>query len=366
MSLNPEQSFSSYINQRYFSSLDGVRFLSIVAVIWHHSYPQGLPEFLSRGFLGVDMFFVLSGYLIVTLLLREKEKNSDISLKNFYIRRALRIFPVYFGVLFALSIVYGLLKKGDPDSEGFFSLLPMYLIFISNWSVLQATNLGIYWSLATEEQFYLLWPLLEKFIRPKTILIILAVFIAINQLVNFGYLDTFFDGVYGPEEYELSILDATFTPICLGVLLAHALNNKQSFSMLFKLLGFRASSLVCFLIMLAIIYMSSGDISGWKRLFIQLSMCLWLASLVIRENHVLQPLMSFAPFKRLGQISYGMYVYHMFALHIVRVLVERFNLSGDYYLFIIGFVITTIAAELSFRLYESPILSLNKRFRRAH
>jgi peptidoglycan/LPS O-acetylase OafA/YrhL len=63
-------SFSVYREQRYFQSLDGVRFFSILAVIWHHSMPSNLPEVFTRGFLGVDMFFVLIGYLIFTLLLR--------------------------------------------------------------------------------------------------------------------------------------------------------------------------------------------------------------------------------------------------------------------------------------------------------
>jgi peptidoglycan/LPS O-acetylase OafA/YrhL len=360
--------FTAYLNNRYFASLDGVRFFSILAVVWHHSYPSGLPAVFSRGFLGVDMFFVLSGYLIVTLLLREKKTNhKKISLRNFYIRRALRIFPVYFGVLIALSIVYGLLKPNDPDSARFFALLPIYLGFVANWSLVHASNLGIYWSLATEEQFYLFWPVLEKFFSPGVILPILLFIIFINQCVNFGYLDHFFMVLYGAEHpVSLHILDATFTPICLGVLLAHLLNQKNSFLVINKYLRYRFASLVWFIVLLVIIALSSGDISGIKRLLIQLTMCIWLASLVIREGHAFQPIMTFYPVKRMGQISYGVYVYHMFALHIVREILNRYGIELGYYFFILGLLLTLFIAEMSFRLYESPILSLSKRFRVSH
>jgi peptidoglycan/LPS O-acetylase OafA/YrhL len=360
--------FSTYREQRHFQSLDGVRFFSILAVIWHHSTPSNLPEVFSRGFLGVDMFFVLSGYLIVTLLLREKTHNNQtISLKNFYIRRALRIFPVYFGVLFALSIVYGLIKSNSTDSEQFFSILPIYLTFLANWSLLHAANLGIYWSLATEEQFYIVWPVIEKLFSPKTILSILGVFLLLNQAVNFGYLDDFFMWLYQQDTHvDLHILDTTFTPICLGVLLAHALNNQTVFSRLYGMLSSPWMSTVVGLLLLLLITLSPSDLSGVPRLLIQMTMCLWLLTLVIREDHHLKPLMALPLVKRLGQVSYGMYVYHMFALHIVRELLARFGIPTDWSLFVLGLLLTTIIAELSYRLYESPFLTLNKRFRAQH
>ncbi len=357
-------SFSSYRNQRYFASLDGVRFFSIIAVIWHHATPANLPEFFSRGFLGVDMFFVLSGYLIVTLLLREKDGYKTISLKNFYIRRALRIFPVYFGLLAFLSVVYGLLKSGDPDADTFFSLLPIYLAFLANWSLVHAANLGIYWSLATEEQFYLLWPLLEKWLKPKPVLIFLAIFIVINQCINFGYLDAFFISLYGDEEaINLEILGATFTPICLGVLLAHGLHRQSTFTVVYRWLHHYISSAVFLGLLLLLVFVSVGDLSGIKRLLIQIVMCIWLATLVIREQHILKRLMVFPVVKRLGQISYGMYVYHMIALHIVRELLSQMGIAIDYSLFLLGLALTAFIAECSFRLYETPILSLGKKYR---
>ncbi len=354
--------YQLYRKQRYFSSLDGVRFISIIAVLWHHSFPEATSSWLIKGFLGVDMFFVLSGYLIVTLLLREKDKGT-ISLKKFYIRRCLRIFPVYFGLLLALAFLYGVVKNDPAGFSTFFSLLPIYLFFVANWSLVHIPNLEIYWSLATEEQFYLLWPFLEKLFSIKTIGAILFGFIILNQLINFGFLDSFFIWLYGTDKaVHLSIIDSTFTPICLGVLLAHALHRESSFNQFFSLLSHSLSPLIILVILLLTIFMSPGDISGGWRLAIQLLMFLWLGSLVVRENHILQPVMTSYPIKRIGEISYGMYVYHMFALHIVRVVIERFGITFDYSLFILGTLLTAIIAEMSFRFYEQPILKLKHRW----
>ncbi|MFT5083705.1 MAG: peptidoglycan/LPS O-acetylase OafA/YrhL [Lentisphaeria bacterium] len=352
----------AYRKQSYFQSLDGVRFFSIIAVIWHHSQPVGSVGWLSKGFLGVDMFFVLSGYLIVTLLLREKEKGK-ISLKKFYIRRALRIFPVYFGLLIVLAFLYGVVKKDPQEFVNYLSLLPIYIFFAANWSVVHFPNLAIYWSLATEEQFYLLWPLLEKCFTRKRIALMLFVFICLNQLVNFGVLDGFFLWLYEPEgRFHLSILDSTFTPICLGVALAHLLHRETYFNKIFSLFGNRNMPLILLGILFAAIVLSPVDISGTWRLLIQLSMCLWLGSLVLSEHHIMQPIMVFFPVKRIGQISYGMYVYHMFTLHIAGILLNKLGVHYDYALFVSGTLLTALVAELSFRFYEAPILNFKHKF----
>ena len=99
--------FESYRRTRAFGALDGLRCLSILVVVWHHS-PARLSWWSASelGFLGVDLFFVISGFLIVTLLLREREGSGDISLPKFYMRRTLRIFPLYYGLILFLAVYY--------------------------------------------------------------------------------------------------------------------------------------------------------------------------------------------------------------------------------------------------------------------
>ncbi|HUR28086.1 MAG TPA: acyltransferase, partial [Planctomycetota bacterium] len=160
---DPEPPFDEFRARRHFSALDGIRAISILAVLWHHTAAGlGGIALSSNGFLGVNMFFVLSGFLIVTLILREKDRTGGISLKRFYARRTLRIFPIYYLVIAAL-LAYVLLVPETGFRADFLRELPYHLTYTSNW-IHSATILAIAWSLAAEEQFYLLWPPLEKYL----------------------------------------------------------------------------------------------------------------------------------------------------------------------------------------------------------
>jgi peptidoglycan/LPS O-acetylase OafA/YrhL len=352
---------NQFLGRRHFSSLDGVRCFCILAVLWHHSNPPTSPQIFTRGFLGVDMFFVLSGFLIVTLLLREQATVGRISLRKFYARRSLRIFPIYYGLLLLLTLFYGTLKFRTDSSSVYFSALPFYLTYTSNWSLVQAAGLDITWSLATEEQFYLFWPAIEKNNRKKVVCAVIGGIIVLNQLINFGVLDSFFMALYGsPRVLDLSILDTTFTPICLGIGLAHLLHQSQSFSLIFCSLGHRHSPIVLLISLLGVIFFFPIDLSGFPRLLIQILMTLWLCSLVIREDHTLQSLMMKNPIARIGKISYGIYMYHIGAFTIatsaLRFLPVPWELGQSLLLFVTGSLVTFLIAELSYRFYETPFL----------
>ncbi len=356
-----------FLEQRHFGSLDGVRCFCILAVLWHHAFDRpalASIQILTRGFLGVDMFFVLSGFLIVTLLLREQSTVGTISLRKFYTRRALRIFPIYYGILLVLTLFF-LFKPQSGGASLFFSTLPVYLTFTANWSLVQAHGLGITWSLATEEQFYLFWPAIEKIARKRIVYVVLGVFILINQLMNFGVLDDFFIALYrSPEATKL--LDTTFTPICLGIVLAHLLHRSRSFSWVFRSLGHRYSPIVILILLVGVMHFSPDDISGFPRLLIQLLMAVWLGSLVVREDHALQPLMTIKPIARIGKISYGLYLYHIWAFSLAEALTHFLQTHGGLALplplVITGPLVTYPIAELSYRFYETPFLKWKTKF----
>lgn len=350
--------FSAFRAQRFFGSLDGLRAASILAVVWHHAGERGELPIAARGFLGVDMFFVISGFLIVTLLLRERDARGGISLAAFWTRRALRIFPLYYGLLAGLALLLLGLRPGSNMSAPFLRELPFHLTYTSNW--IEVTSvMAIAWSLAAEEQFYFVWPPIERFLRGFTAPI-LVLAIATNQALNFRLLPL------GGEAYaSLEILQATFTPILLGVAVAHLLHDPRHFARAWRWLGGRWAGPVFAALLLALLMLPHEDIAGWPRLSMQLAMAGLLTACVIRDDHVLAPLWSFAPLRRIGAVSYGIYLLHLLAMHPVNAVLERIPAAPAGTRFVLTVATTWAVAELSFRFYETPFLRLKRRFARA-
>lgn len=349
-------SFAAYQARRYFSSLDGIRALAILAVVWHHTtQPVAWLPGTSRGFLGVDIFFVLSGYLIVMKLLRERDRSGDISLRNFYMRRTLRIFPIYYTLLFVLAILFFIVARNNSMAADFRARFPYYITYTSNL-IHDTSILAITWSLAAEEQFYIVWPPIEKFLRRFTLPVI-AVLIFINQLVNYRVILAQYHG-------SLEILQSTFTPILFGVALAHILHSEAGYNKMARVLGdkWAAPLLAVGLIVICNIPRLGTDISGTTRLVMQLAMVLLLAACVIREDHWLEPLFRNKVLVRLSAISYGMYLYHMLVRHVAGAVLSRLGLQVPFDLFVITLIGTIIVAELSFRYYEKPFMRLKERW----
>src|ERR1700690_217140 len=151
-------------------ALDGIRGVAIILVMFHH-FEGLIPPcnlgvrcmklMLSYGWAGVDLFFALSGFLITGILLDTRHANNYFS--AFYARRVLRIFPLYYSVLIAILAVAAVLNP-RPHSVPLPADQKLYFLYLTNWLVLWKGRwgpniLGHFWSLAVEEQFYLIWPL---------------------------------------------------------------------------------------------------------------------------------------------------------------------------------------------------------------
>jgi peptidoglycan/LPS O-acetylase OafA/YrhL len=152
---------------RRFDSLNGWRAIAILGVIWHHTMANAFASPIAQqGKHGVTLFFVISGFLIVTLLLREKEQAGSISLGKFWGRRCLRILPVYYGTLLLYVALVGMAEHSDAGRD-FFRNLPFFATFTSNLFVTPSdrTIFVFSWSVAAEEQFYLTWPLIECLVQ---------------------------------------------------------------------------------------------------------------------------------------------------------------------------------------------------------
>ncbi len=363
-------SFDGFSARRRFDSLDGLRCFCILVVIWHHTPGAHAIDvnLLHRGFLGVDMFFVLSGFLITTLLIRERAKHGRISLRAFWIRRSLRIFPIYYLSLLLISIAYLLFRKGDPNASAFFSELPFHIFYLSNWQQEVSVNLDPLWSLGTEEQFYLFWPLVAAFAIKPARRVILVLLLVVNVLISTRTgASLFFEEGAAHPIFELSIMQTTFLPILLGVALAHVLHNERLHGLIAPFVAPRWASLAWVVILVALIQFAPSEIQGWPRIAMQLSMTAIVASTVIQPSHALTGFLNIGIFKRLGEISYGMYLFHLWTVDVLRRVLPKLGIDLEPWpvlMFVLIVIATVIAAEISFRLIEAPVLKFKKRFTR--
>jgi peptidoglycan/LPS O-acetylase OafA/YrhL len=340
---------------KHIPGLNGLRAIAVTAVVWHHAHAPiaGLP-ITANGFLGVDVFFVLSGFLITALLLEEREQTGSISLKGFYGRRTLRIFPLYYAVV-GLMALYFFFAKGSGQRDAYFAELPANLLYLSNWFP-PTTVMGITWSLSTEEQFYLLWPPLFAWLGRRALWILIA-FLGVNQAVNFGLADDWLRAVHMPYESR-SILQATFTPIILGSMLAFALRSNWRPKIAAAVSGWRLG--VILIVMLALA--SAHDMRGAPRLAFHVMTTAFVAGVVLWPNSIASRALEWRPLVYVGTVSYGVYLWHMIALDPVQRLIQKAHLDPAFWTFPIGMLATVAIAGISFHYFEKPFLRLKGRF----
>jgi peptidoglycan/LPS O-acetylase OafA/YrhL len=335
---------ATYLATRTFGCLDGLRALAIVAVVWHHAVPAGTGVVaLDRGFLGVDLFFVVSGYLIVTLLLRERARRGGIDLRAFYMRRLLRIVPLNYAVIaaiWALATWRGGAQAATIDHDAIAALL-----YTTNW-VATSTMLAITWSLAAEEQFYIVWPLVERWL-PGRALACWAALTAASVALAVGHSHLgLWPGLPG------MLWQTTFFPILLGVGLAHALHDPRGFRALAAGLGHRAAAPVCLVAIAAAASLPGDDLSGAPRLLLQTLFGALVAACVLREDNGLRPALALRPVARIGAVSYGVYLLHQLAIGAIEPLARR---AGDVPAagrFLLALLLSWLLAEASFRTFE--------------
>ncbi|GGY39351.1 acyltransferase family protein [Parvularcula lutaonensis] len=349
-------SFETYKARKRFLNLDGIRFLCISAVIWHHAGIElpFLTQLFSRGFLGVDFFFVLSGFLITTLLLRERERKGRVSFRGFYWRRFLRIIPVYFFVVTAVTAYYGIVQGQAEALER----APYYYLFLSNFMQGDTPLLAPTWSLSVEEQYYVLWPLLLVLIPARWIVPFLLAMIAVNVLIIMGAFDFIAEEPYQRGLFILTLPNATYAPILMGSLAAILLNRKGAYEVLGRFLGQRWMALALGLALLVMFQVTPADLRGLPNLAIHLTMTAMLISLLVREENLLKPFLNFAPVVRVGEISYGMYLYHLIGLHIATVGMKLAGFESKWLGLIGMFAITWVISEVSYRTLEAAFRSL--------
>lgn len=354
-----EAAHDAFKRVRFFASLDGLRAISILAVIWYHTMPIGHDTLLGQGNKGVTLFFAISGFLIVTLLLRAKEAAGTFSLPRFWGRRMLRIFPVYYAVLAAYCVLVWKLEQDPVARETFFNNVPAFATFTANWFVnLDNARVIFYfaWSLAAEEQFYLVWPFIERFVRGRWPLAIAGgVLLATTGLVWVA-------GDLVREHLGLRILTSVPAAILLGVMLAHLLHDPATYRRVWQVAGQRGSALGALGVsLMALALAPHWGLAG--ELLVAGALAFLVAACVVREDNDLAVLLRWRPIAWIGTVSYGMYLMHMIAVNVVRKAGAAAGIEASpYFDFVVGSVAALGLATLSYLTYEKFFLRLKDRW----
>ena len=330
-----------------FPGLDGLRALSIVMVLTSHLHDP-LWSFWNGG-LGVTLFFVISGFLITTLLLREEDRTGRVSLSGFYVRRAFRIIPLYviaLGVTTVLVLGFGLGEGG----ANFLERLPLLATF--NGELAGGGTFAHSWSLGIEEKFYILWPLLAfavPIVRSnlgKVLAIALPAAVAASFVPATGYF-----GIY--------------MPIVGGCALAVAMHYRRSFGFVYRL-AHPVLSVPLFVLMLlfATVEEASPIQDQWYNAHVAFGILAALAApgVLIRDGWQRRALSS-AALVYYGDHAYGIYLFHPFVGEVIDRLIApgQEDILPILTRFMLMFVFSFAVAWILKIVIETPLIRVGRR-----
>lgn len=350
-------SSASRTSIRHLPALDGLRGLALLGVLFFHA-GGALPG----GYLGVDLFFVLSGFLITSLLLGEHRETGRIVLWPFWVRRARRLFPALLSLMPAIAIYARFFAK-PTELQGLRTDALATLGYVANWRAIFShksywqlfaapSPLEHTWSLCIEEQFYVLWPLAVAFVlrsRARRSILVLAVALTVLSMVAMIVL-------FDPERTSRVYLgtDTRAAGILAGAALAAVISPSTTFQ----------PKTVLKLDVLGAISILGLAVAWWKLeganpflyrggfWLTELGALVLIACAVSGSRSMVARVLSFRPLTLLGTISYGVYLWHWPVN--VFLTPERVHARG-FWLHVIQFAITFVIAIVSYRFLERPI-----------
>lgn len=368
----------------YFPNLNGLRFIAAALVLVSHveetKFAFGLrkeqgfltmPVYTRMGELAVTFFFVLSGMLITYLLLKERE-TSQISVKKFYVRRVLRIFPLYYLLVFLGFVIFPLISQMyfPGLTEAFGKNLQikatLYLLLVPNVAnVLMSPVPGIshLWSIGVEEQFYFIWPFIKKhFPGWKSSLLVIMGYWVVRLLVHFLLY-------YSGDQNKW--LTAAENLILLTRIDCMAIGSFAAYLLLYnrKVVQYLGNPFLQYIVVtVTVLFMITGVNFGFFTHQVYALLFFYIiinaagnARNVIRlENRI---------FRYLGKISYGIYMFHLAIVLVVFNILKayladdsRVSLPVNIAVYLIIFLLTIGAATISYETFEKYFLNLKKRF----
>lgn len=331
---------------RRLTALDGLRTVAVGLVFAHHVDQGALPG----GFVGVDVFFVISGYLITALLLRERQKSGCISLSRFYMRRVLRLYPALLFVVLITMPIAALFNIGYPVLDGIVAVA--YLTdFYSNYTF-HLTLLLHTWSLSVEEQFYLVWPIVLAFVLKRNLPIRNVLFCMAAGSLLITYI------VHRAGYHRLQVIQFLPTShipeLVSGILLAVAVQfGPKRWLIAVTGVPLAAASFVALGVALFLL----PDL-WWA--FPAATLICWppVAHLVLHRDSWISAALSARPLVWLGERSYGIYLWH----YPIIVLLDKKTSLSSWEIAAISLPLTLAIAAASWRFVEVPFLRMKQRF----
>lgn len=360
----------------HFSGLNGLRAIAALGVLFSHitlaldlfglnphifgTNADGNPRSTSLAGFGVSIFFALSGFLITYLLLEEK-KTQEINIKNFYIRRVLRIWPLYY--LYLLLCVLTLLIFDLPFEKSslfFYVFLTANIPFIIGKVI---PFIGHYWSLGVEEQFYSFWPwVVRKSKSPLRITIILCVLL-LFLTIALRLIDIFFFN--GKENYPYQVIHVTrFHCMLIGAIAANLYFQKQA--MFLRITNHKFPQFLAWMVILLVAVNKFHIASFLDNEFISVVAVFLIIGQIEKTNRIINLENRFFDF--IGKISYGIYVIHpLIIFYLSRAFHFSDNKLTSYLIVYVSSVVATlIFAYLSYEFFEKKFLLLKNKYTTIH
>ncbi len=357
-------------NLKYYSQIDGLRCFAIISVMIGHWISWDTTNIILKNTPwghGVILFFVLSGYLITNILLELKEKiNTGVishseGLKTFYFRRILRIFPIYYLLIFYLFYI---------NYENTREVFPWLVTYTSN--ILQSKTgsfiggFNHFWSLAVEEQFYLIWPFIILFVDLRKLINVILIFIIISFLSRLSCV------IINPNNWMLSayLTPNLFLPLCLGALLAFGKRYKPYLESFFNNSIYMYASILLYVFSFYFFHyrwrIALFDLLLDEYLFA--IMCTFIISKTSSNSFrfIVKYILEHDVVVYTGKISYGLYVYHLFVIGFFwnyLALEYKLGVVDKHAMWFIYFVLAYILAILSYYVIEKPFNNLKQYFK---
>ncbi|MEX4038364.1 acyltransferase [Haemophilus influenzae] len=354
---------------KYRPEIDGLRAIAVISVIIYHLN----ENWLSGGFLGVDIFFVISGFLITGIIITEIQQNS-FSLKQFYTRRIKRIYPAFITVMALVSFIASVIFIYN-DFNKLRKTIELAIAFLSNFYLgltqgyfdLSANENPVLhiWSLAVEEQYYLIFPLIlilayKKFREIKVLFIITLILFFILLATSFVSANFYKEVLHQPNIYYLSNL--RFPELLVGSLLAiyHNLSNKVQLSKQVNNILAILSTLLLF----SCLFLMNNDIAYIPGITLILP-CIFTALIIhtTSQNNIVKLCLSNKAIVFIGKISYSLYLYHWIFIAFAYYITGEKQINNQSIAIVI--VLTIIYSVLSYYLIEQPIRKSKLNFKQS-